>query len=526
MRMRRPGRAQTLAACVLLGVIALGAGLRFAALESRPFHGDEANQAMRAGILLEEGEYRYDPHEHHGPTLYYLSLIPLRLAGVREIVDAREAHFRVVPAFFGTLAIAAIWLLRPGLGASGVALAALLMALSPAMSYYSRYFVQEMLLICFLLGAIIAGWRYLRAPGPGWAAAFGAACGLMHATKETCILLFAAMAGGAAGAWMLGRLHRPLGEEAAPFRVRPADAAAAALAGLVISVTLFSSFLTHPRGVLDSVLTYATYIERADGTGSAGPHDKPWNYYLSLLWHTQRGLGRHWSEAYVLLLGGLGALAAFCTPGRAWGDPRLVRFLACFTLLCTAMYSAIPYKTPWNLLPFLTGFILLAGAGGQFVVHSVRPRALRVALAGVLALPALHLAHQAHEANFRYAADVTNPYVYAHTSTNLRRLVERVDELAAIAPPDQELHINIVKPDADYWPLPWHFRGYSRVGYWVTLPERPDADIIIADPDSARALQPALRERYVHSTYSLRPNVLLLMLVREPLWEAFMADRV
>ena len=59
-----------------LVAIALAAGLalRLARLDVRPMHHDEANQAVKFGALLERGEYRYDFHDHHGPTLYYLTL--------------------------------------------------------------------------------------------------------------------------------------------------------------------------------------------------------------------------------------------------------------------------------------------------------------------------------------------------------------------------------------------------------------------------------------------------------------------
>jgi len=43
--------------------------LRLARLDVRPMHHDEANQAVKFGTLLEHGEYRYDAHDHHGPTL-------------------------------------------------------------------------------------------------------------------------------------------------------------------------------------------------------------------------------------------------------------------------------------------------------------------------------------------------------------------------------------------------------------------------------------------------------------------------
>ena len=63
--------------------------LRLPGLAKRPMHGDEAVNAVKIGE--DEGKgYRYDPHEYHGPTLNYFSLIPAWLGG-RFIVELSEA---------------------------------------------------------------------------------------------------------------------------------------------------------------------------------------------------------------------------------------------------------------------------------------------------------------------------------------------------------------------------------------------------------------------------------------------------
>ena len=67
--------------------LAAGLALRLARLDVRPMHHDEANQAVKFGALLERGEYRYDAHDHHGPTLYYLTL---PVAWLRGQHDARR----------------------------------------------------------------------------------------------------------------------------------------------------------------------------------------------------------------------------------------------------------------------------------------------------------------------------------------------------------------------------------------------------------------------------------------------------
>ena len=64
--MTRAGE-MTRAGAAALVALALTAGLalRFARLDERPMHHDEANQAVKFGALLERGEYRYDAHDHH-----------------------------------------------------------------------------------------------------------------------------------------------------------------------------------------------------------------------------------------------------------------------------------------------------------------------------------------------------------------------------------------------------------------------------------------------------------------------------
>ena len=65
--------------------------------------------------------------------------------------------------------------------------------LSPAMVYYSRYYVQEMLLVFFTFSTIACAWRYAVKPRALWAVLTGLSVGLMHATKETCVIHLAAM---------------------------------------------------------------------------------------------------------------------------------------------------------------------------------------------------------------------------------------------------------------------------------------------------------------------------------------------
>ena len=64
-------------------------------------HTDEAVNAIKFGKLLEQGEYRYDKMEYHGPIIHYISLIPAWITGVDKLEDLNEKHLRIIPAIVG-----------------------------------------------------------------------------------------------------------------------------------------------------------------------------------------------------------------------------------------------------------------------------------------------------------------------------------------------------------------------------------------------------------------------------------------
>ena len=90
---------------VAAAAVAVAALLRVPALELRPMHHDEANQAVRCAELLRSYQYTYDPADHHGPTLYYFSVPSMRLMAGTDFSATTEGTFRIVPVFFGLLLI-------------------------------------------------------------------------------------------------------------------------------------------------------------------------------------------------------------------------------------------------------------------------------------------------------------------------------------------------------------------------------------------------------------------------------------
>ena len=295
------------AGAVLVVTIALAAGLtlRLARLDVRPMHHDEANQAIKLGALLERGEYAYDAHDHHGPTLYYATLPFAWLRGQATLAALDEWTLRGVTAAFGAATILLLPLLAAGIGRTAVVAAALMMAVSPAMVFYSRMYIQESMLGCFTLAFAIAVGRATMERGWQWPMLAGIAAGLAAATKETAVIVLpASLAACALAWWSLGSTRSSVAPANAGWR-RAVIVSLAIGAG---NASLFySSFLAHPGGVLEPLRAAATYFQR--GVDPAG-HVQPWHYYVGLLaWSSSGGLV--WTEAAVLVLAAVGAVTAW-----------------------------------------------------------------------------------------------------------------------------------------------------------------------------------------------------------------------
>jgi len=196
--------------------------------------------------------------------------------------------------------------------------------------------------------------------------------------------------------------------------------------------------------------------------------------------------------------------------------------------MTAAVYSVIPYKTPWNLLPFYFGLVILAGNGVGLLLRVSRIKLVKILVLAALVPGFTNLAVQDYRANFVSYADPGNPYVYAQTSRDFLRLVGAVERIAAAAPEKKDLLIKVIAPAGETWPLPWYLRGYGRVGYWTSLDAAGaigDAALVIASAENVERAATALGDGYVSSFYGLRPEVVLSLFVRRDLWDISLKDR-
>ena len=514
---------------LLFLIILLAGGLvRFIRPGSRVMHTDEAVNAHKVGMLLETGVYRYDRSEYHGPVLYYFSLVTSRLSGHDSYASLQESTLRFVPALFSLLTVLLLIILRRNADWRYILTAGGLMAMAPMLVFYGRYYIHESLLTFFSLLFILAVYRYLRERRLSWVLIAGVSAGLMHATKETFVINMAA----AILALLIGVKWA---RDDLPARGKGWTRVPAfhwvlfLVAGTLTSMLLYSSFFANPKGIADSVTTYVQYFQRA---GQDDSHIHPWYYYISLLAGPWRIDGFAATDAWLLLTAAAGFAGLWIDRGKA-NPVGILLFLGNYSLILLLFYSAIPYKTPWNMMQFYPGLLLLSGYAILGLFRAKWPPVLKWTLAVLVMAGGIHWGWSGMKLNFQYCDDPGNPYVYAPTSPDVREVAAMLDTLAMVQPEGYALPVEVVFPGDDYWPLPWYLRRFEHVGYYnrITFDAHASPVVIVSpsiEGDLVRKLYevPPPGERYLYTSLSgsrqeLRPGVGLQVYVRMDVWDLY-----
>jgi uncharacterized protein (TIGR03663 family) len=512
---------------ISIGIMLVGAFLRLYDLALVPFHHDEGVNGNFLVRLVRDGFYHYDPENYHGPTLYYFAaVIPwiLRfLFGVQaqNTYGLTTFNVRLIPALFG---LGTIWLvlsLHRHLGKIGSIAAAALLAVSPGAVYLSRYFIHESLFVFFTFGIVVAGLKYYEEGHPVYLILAAASAALLFATKETWIISVGVLLLALLSTHVYRWLWRALEMETGNKKSRANDGSAGLSgwfqnhgdglgsqinviiwAGVALGVfagvgiLFYSSFLTNWKGVSDSLITFKVWTK----TGKSAHVHEWWTYIKWLLEE----------EAPLLVLGVVGALIALLKPKNT-----VALFCAFWAFGILAAYSIVPYKTPWLALNFIVPLALITGYLFQAIFEYGGNELLRpLILLGVLALGSS--VYQMIQLNFFKYDDDHYAYVYAHTRRETLALLDEIDKVVSRSGTGLDTGITIVSPD--YWPLPWYFRDYHRVGYYAQMASSSEPIIIASEAQRAEA-QKAFGDRYrlVGSKFALRPGVELLLFVRKDL---------
>jgi predicted membrane-bound mannosyltransferase/sugar lactone lactonase YvrE len=144
---------------LLAGLLAIGLIMRMWDLGDRALHHDESLHAYFSWLLYDGRGYEHNPLMH-GPFLFHSTALMYFLFGDSDFTA------RVFQAVVGTGLIALPFFFRKQLGTVGWITAALFLAFSPSILYYSRFARNEVYILFAQLAIVICMFRYMQEQKP------------------------------------------------------------------------------------------------------------------------------------------------------------------------------------------------------------------------------------------------------------------------------------------------------------------------------------------------------------------------
>ena len=172
---------------IVLGIVTVAAALRFWDLGARAIHHDESLHATYSWYFMRLAPiYVHDPLMH-GPFQFHAMALVFKIFGDNDYTA------RIPAALAGTAIVATPLLLRHWLRPVGTVAASALLALSPAVLYYSRFAREDIYIALWTVLLFIAVWRFRQDGRDRWLAVTAAALALSFATKESAYLTAAVL---------------------------------------------------------------------------------------------------------------------------------------------------------------------------------------------------------------------------------------------------------------------------------------------------------------------------------------------
>jgi uncharacterized protein (TIGR03663 family) len=338
-----------------MALIGLAFGLRLYALGGRPLTTNEAQQALTVwnfarGLVVEPTQYT--------PPLFYSSLLSLLIAGANDLT------VRIPALLFGAALVGLPYWLRSWLGRSGALATAVLLAISPTLTFFSRAQDETIVTAALTLALLAVALGYVEQPERRrllWlAAALGAA---LTAGPGIITFLVAALI-FIGGSWLAQRVSVERREterqRASHNPVSPGLPISASLFGDRVGlrqavVLLAGMFLATATGLLVNFAGLQAALNGLNawfGQVSGRATDLGPAYVSQILL---------FYEPLILVLGLVGAGFAL------WQRDRFGIFLATWFAAAWLVGTVAIHKTPGGTVPVLLPLILLAGmALGRF----------------------------------------------------------------------------------------------------------------------------------------------------------------
>jgi len=452
---------------LLIGLLVL-ISVRYFMLDIRPIHHDESVNGWFVDALLRNGYYDYDPGNYHGPLFFYF------LAMAEKLFGRNIEALRSVPLFFGTLLTLSPLLFRKWIGERASWIASFALALSPAVVFYSRYAIHE---VPFALGSVLILYYWLQARERSfqWRVMLGLGGSLAFAAtlKENFIIL--------GGCILIAELMVRIYERNWTLPERFSYYLGSIVVFLLLIGVVFSGFGMDTDGVSNFFAAFNFWSE----TGSKGNgHEKPIYYWLKILSQYE------WTAFAGFLLAPL-ALKKVNSPFRLLSVVTMGVFIA---------YSIVSYKTPWCLLSFHWGLVMIF-AYWESYFHS-KTVYLSIAL---ITLLFGHSAFQAYQTSFVEVDSDENPYVYGQTYREFMPPIERILEKAKSDPVLlSTMRIAVI---SDFtWPLPYLFGEFKKVGFYTikNVPPIIEGEYVFIDEKLESAYRGRLIGNYTRAVYRAR----------------------
>ena len=487
--------------------------LRFWQLDLKLLHHDEAIHSWFCYEFLTRGVWQYDP-SYHGPFLYYVT------TGIFALIGPSDFAARLLPSLFGFAIIPLVYAVyRIGyISKNQMLVAALLIAISPDMVYFSRFLRHDIFMLFFTMLLLVAILYYFERGQTRFAVlAAVAAAGALCCKEEMPIIIIIFAVFFAFSLWK-GRFTLPLQWKA--------DLMLFVILVVAIMSVFYSAFFNHVDTLVGqnfSIATQGVYFE-ANTTGWYNAI----NHWTAM--HNQQRLGGPMYyyiplfllyELPIFILALVGTVQ-FMTAGlhpvlffkkvKNWLRERhfalsvnetvavslqqlrdgkevngkfewFFRFCIVWMIGTMALYAFVGEKVPWLIIAQLLPMIFVA-------TYRLNWQKTAFALAGCffLIIMTWHVAF--------VPVDINEPIVQVQNSEDMREVMGLMDNTSLVVIASQH-----------YWPLPWYYRGdawnkkikfYGNITDVDIITEKDPGVIILHDTESYPSIP-----GYTKKTYKL-----------------------
>lgn len=419
---------------IALSILLLASFLRLYDLGNAPLFFDES---VHAAIMESVPDsYRYNP-AFHGPLHYYT------VAPVAKLLGTDEFSLRLVPAILGILFVASIFLYRRYLGDRAY-IAAFLVAISPIIVNYSRFYREDVYVLLFTSLGLYFYLRYLEFEN-SWKEIkldrstvyfilFSVFMSLFAAVKET-FYVFAAMLS--------------LYSVFLIKRIRLTDLALGAAVFFAIYLTLFSVFwrvnvLSFEEFPMVKAVSYWYSQHASDKPIPSGPP----LYYVILL----------------LLYDAPAAILAMIAVYGYLKKSERSEFTTLFVYLFLANFLFFTYmreKAPWLAVHIEFPMFMLAA---------------KAANKKSLVIAAVFLLYGCIAVNFANPINYAEPALYLPTTYETREFASKIGENDTVY---------FIMDAGEAWPAAWYVKAYTgKYPYILKDCQKVHADVIVSTNES------------------------------------------